>query len=317
VRSCGVALALAFGTAFAQSYPVKPVRLIAASSPGSAVDIVARSIAQKLAENLGQQIVIDNRAGAGGNIGAEIAAHAPADGYTLFIGTPAHAIAPSLYRKPGYDLARDFTPVSQLITGQYCVVVPPSMPAKTVKELIALARRRPGELNFASAGVGNATHLAGELFKSMAAIDIVHVAYKGSGPALTDLLGGQVQLMFPNLVAALPFVPNGRLRMLAVTGSTRSAALPAYPTVAEAGVPGYEVTSWFGLFAPAGTPAAITGRLNDAVRATMRAPELRDRLAAEGAEPHASAADELARLVRTEVAKWAKVIKVAGIKPEG
>ena len=238
----GGMLAAAAPVVMAQAYPAKPVRMIAASSPGSAVDIVARIVAQKLGEQLGQQVIVDNRAGAGGNLGAELAAKAAPDGYTLFMGTPAHAINTGLYRKLNYDLVRDFAPVSQVTSGQYVIVVHPSLPVKSVRELIALARAKPGQLNYASAGSGNATHLAGELFSSAARVKLVHVPYKGSGPALTDLVGGQVQLMFSNLTAALPQVKSGRIRALAVTGQTRAAAAPDLPTVIEAGVPGYVVT---------------------------------------------------------------------------
>ena len=302
--------------AAAQSYPVKPVRVIAASSPGSGVDIVGRIVAQKLSDGLKQQVIVDNRAGAGGNLGAEIAAKAPPDGYTLFIGTPAHAINPSLYSKLAYDLLRDFAPVSLLTTGQYILVVHPSLPAKSVKELIALARARPGQLNYASAGTGNATHLAGELFTSLTGTKLVHVPYKGSGPALVDVVGGQVQLMFSNLTAALPHVKSGRLRALAVTGEQRSSALPQYPTMMEAGVPGYVVSSWFGMLAPAGTPPEIIARLNAEIAKAMRTPDMKERLAGEGAEPKSSTPEALGRLLQTEVAQWAKVIKGAGIKPE-
>ena len=300
----------------AQNYPTKPVRLIAASSPGSAVDIVARIIAQKLGDQLKQQVVVDNRAGAGGNLGAEMAAKAPPDGYTLYMGTPANAINPSLYRSLNYDIVRDFAPVSLLTTGHFCVVVHPSLPVKSVKELIALARARPGQLNFASAGNGNATHLAGELFKSMTHVNLLHVPYKGTGPALTDLIGGQVQLMFSNLTAALPHVKTGRLRALAVTGAKRSPAAPELPTVSEAGVPGYLVISWFGMMAPAGTPREIVLRLNGELAQVLRAPDVRERLAGEGAEPDASTPEQLAAFIKTELAQWSKVIKGAGIVAE-
>jgi len=313
--ACGLALACPAGL-HAQSYPSKPVRMIAASSPGSAVDIVARIIAPKLSEQLGQQVVVDNRAGAGGNIGAEIAAKAPPDGYTLFLGTPAHAINSALYRKPSYDLTRDFAPVSQVTTGQYVIVVHPSLPVKSVKELIALARARPGQLNFASAGTGNATHLAGELFRSLAHVNIVHVPYKGSGPALTDLIGGQVQLMFSNLTSALPYMKTGRLRALAVTSEARATAAPGLPTVIEAGVPHYVVTSWFGIFVPAATTRDIVMRLNGEIAQAMRAADLRERLAAEGAEPVANTPEQFAAFVRAEIELWTKVIRSAGISLE-
>ena len=302
--------------AVAQQYPVRPVRMIAASSPGSAVDIIARTVAQKLSEQVGQQVIVDNRAGAGGNLGAEIAAKAAPDGYTVFMGTPAHAISTSLYRKPTYDLARDFAPISQVTSGSYVVVENPAVPAKSIEELIALARAKPGQLNYASAGTGNATHLAGALFSTLAKVNIVHVPYKGSGPALTDLIGGQVQLMFANLTAALPAVKPGRLRALAVTGRQRSTAAPELPTVMEAGVPGYVVISWFGLFAPAATPRDIVMRLNKEIAMATRSADVRERLATEGAEPSATTTEEFGAFVKSEVAQWGKVIRDAKITPE-
>ncbi len=315
VAACMVLVATA-PAALAQAYPVKPVRMIAASSPGSAVDIVARIVAQKLGEQLGQQVVVDNRAGAGGNLGAELAAKAPPDGYTLFMGTPAHAINTGLYRKLNYDLVRDFAPVTQVTTGQYVVVVHPSLPAKSIKELVALARAKPGQLNYASAGSGNATHLAGELFASKTHTKLVHVPYKGSGPALTDVVGGQVQLMFANLTAAIPQVKTGRIRALAVTGATRAAAAPELPTVIEAGVPGYSVISWFGVLVPAATPRELVMRLNADLARTMSAPDVRERLATDGAEPLTGTPEQFGTFLRAEIAQWTKVVKDAGIVAE-
>jgi len=300
----------------AQNYPAKPVRLIAASSPGSAVDIVSRVISQKLSEQLGQQVVVDNRAGAGGNLGAELAAKAPPDGYTLFMATPAQAINTGLYRKLDYDLVRDFAPVSQLTVGHYCVAVHPSLPVHSVKELIALARVRRGQLNYASAGNGNATHLAGALFNSMAHIELVHVPYKGSGPALTDVIGGQVQVIFPNLTAAVPYVKGKRLRALAVSGEKRSVIVPDLPTVSEAGLPGYRVISWFGLLTPAGVSNEIVVRLQRELTATMRSSEVRDKLAGEGAEPMASTPEQFATFIKSEIAQWVKVVREAKISAE-
>lgn len=320
IRPVAVAAALAVGIyvmpAAAQTYPSKPVRLIAASSPGSAVDIVGRIVAQKLGERLGQQVVVDNRAGAGGNLGAEIAAKAAPDGYTLFMGTPAQTINPGLYRTLNYDLVRDFAPVSLLTTGHYSIVVHPSLPVKSVRELIALARARPAQLFYASAGNGNATHLAAALFSSMAHVEFVHVPYKGTGPALTDLIGGQVQLMFPNLTAALPYVKTGRLRALAVTGEKRSPAAPELPTVMEAGVPGYRVISWFGILLPAGAPRELITRLNSELVQVMRAPDIRERLATDGAEPTFSTPEKFGDFIRAEIAQWSKVIRDAKIAPE-
>lgn len=300
----------------AQTYPSKPLRLIAPSSPGSGVDIVARFYAQKLAAQVKQQVVVENRAGAGANLGAEIAAKAAPDGYTLFMGTPAHTINPSLYRRLNYDILRDFVPISQVSSGQYVAVTHPSLPVKTLRDLIALARSKPGELNYGSAGAGNATHLAGELFRAMAGVNIVHVPYKGSGPALIDLVGGQMQFMFSNLTAALPHIKSAKLRALAVTGAKRTPIAPELPTMAESGLKGYAVESWFGLFAPAGTPPDIVSRLNTETATAMRAPEMRERLAAEGADPLPGSAAELTALLKAEIAKWARVVKLAGITPE-
>lgn len=311
-------LLLVFGVqgAAAQSYPSRPIRLIAPSSPGSGVDIVARIVGQKLSENLKQQVVIDNRAGAGANLGAEIAAKATPDGYTLFMGTPAHAINTSLYRRLNYDIVKDFSPISLVTSGQYVLVVHPSLPARNVKELIALARARPGQLNYASAGNGNATHLAAELFKSLTKLNVVHVPYKGTGPALTDLIGGQVQLMFANLTAGLPHIKSGKLRALAATGTTRSPAAPDIPTMIESGVPGYTVTSWYGVLAPAATSQEIINRLNGEIARVMRSPDMKNRLAGEGAEPVSSTPAEFAAFIKTEIAKWGKVIRGAGISIE-
>ena len=302
--------------ATAQTYPTKPIRLIAPSSPGSGVDIVARFFGQKLSESVKQQVVVDNRAGAGANLGAEIAAHAPRDGYTLFVGTPAHTINPALYTKLNYDIIKDFAPISTLTTGQYVLVVHPALAAKSVKDLVAMARAKPGQLNYASAGNGNATHLAGELFRSLAKIDIVHVPYKGTGPALTDLMGGQVQFMFSNLTAALPQIKSGKMRALAVTGPKRSGSVPELPTMSEAGVPGYAVTSWFALLAPNGVAPDILKRLHAETVKAMSAPDMKDKLAGEGAEPMTSTPAELTAFLKAEIAQWGKVVKAAGIKAE-
>jgi len=315
VRWIVIALSIAAGAppALAQDYPARPVRLIAPSSPGSGIDIVGRVVAQKLSEATGEQFVVDNRAGAGANLGAEIAAKAAPDGYTLFLGTPSHVINPSLYRRIAYDIVKDFAPISVLTTGCYVVVVHPSVAAKSVRELIALARARPGQLNFASAGTGNATHLAGELFKSVTQVDIVHVPYKGSGPALTDLLGGQVDLMFSNITAAMPHIKSGKLRALAVTSEQRSRSAPDIPTAIESGVAGYSVTSWYGLLAPARTPQPIVSRLNADVIKVMRLPDMVSRLSGEGAEPSPGTPGEFAALLKAEIAKWGKVIRSAGL----
>ena len=307
-------LALAAAPAIAQQYPARAVRLIVASSPGSGVDIVARIMEQKVSTGLGQQVVVDNRAGAGANLGAEIAAKSPADGYTLLMGTPAHTINVSLYSGLNYDVVRDFAPVSLVSTGQYVVIVHPSVPARTAKELIAIAKARPGALGFGSAGPGNSTHLAGELFNSMAGIKMLHVPYKGSGPALIDLTSGEIQVMFANITAGLPFIRNRRVRGLAVTGPKRTQQAPELPTVAEAALPGYSVTSFFGVLAPTGTPAPVIAKLNAEIVKAVHSTEVRSSLANEGAEGIGSSPEEFAAYIRAEIPRWAVAVKTAGLQ---
>lgn len=302
--------------ASAQVFPAKPVRLVVASSPGSGIDILARLVAPKLSEALGQQIIVDNRAGAGGNLGAASAARSAPDGYSLFMATPAHAISGSMPGKPGYDLIRDFAAISLLTTGHYMLVVHATVPAKSVKELIALAKAQPGKLNYASAGNGNATHLAGELFNMMAKVKTVHVPYKGGGHARTELLGGQVDFMFHNITAVLGDAQAGRLRALAVTGPKRALAAPQVPTVDEAALRGYNITSWFGVMAPAGTAPEIIARLNRDFVKTMQVADVREKLAALGSEAVGGSPDEFATHLRAEHDKWSKLVKQAGIRPE-
>jgi len=312
--ACAALVAIA--PAAAQQYPARAVRLIVASSPGSGVDIVSRIVAQKLSAGLGQQVIVDNRAGAGANLGAEIAAKSPPDGYTLFMGTPAHTINASLFSGLNYDIVRDFTPVILVSTGQYVVIVHPSVPARTIKELIALARRKPEGLAYGSAGPGNSTHLTGELFNSMAGTKMLHVPYKGSGPGLIDLMSGQIQVYFANLTAGLPHMRANRVRALAVTGPKRSPLLPELPTVAEAGLPGFSVTGFFGVLAPAGTPPPIVGRLNAEINKTLKAPDVQSTLTAEGAEAGGGTPEEFGAMIKSEVVQWAKVVKIAGLRPE-
>jgi tripartite-type tricarboxylate transporter receptor subunit TctC len=316
VRALAFAAALAVcAGAWAQSYPAKPVRFIVPFPPGGSADILARAIGQKAGEGLGQSLVVENRPGAGTAIGAEALARSPADGYAVMIGTvSSHAINPALNPKLAYDPVKDFTPISLVASIPFAMIVHPSVPAKSVREFISLAKSKPASLNYSSAGNGTSNHLAGELLKSMAGIDIVHIPYKGSAPALNDLVAGQVSLMFDLVLTAAPHVKSGAVRGLAVTGAKRSSALPELPTVAESGVPGYEVSAWFGIFAPAGMPQPVVQRLNADFVKALQQPELRQRLASQGAEPLTSTPDEFAAYLRSEIAKWAKVVKDSGMK---
>ena len=314
MRCAAAALLLLSGLCCAQSYPVKPVRLIAASSPGSAVDIVSRVIAQKLSDQIGQQVVVDNRAGAGGNLGAELAARAPADGYTLFMATPAQAINTGLYRKLDYDLTRDFAPVSLLTVGHYCVAVHPSLPAQGVRELIALAKQRPGQLSYGTSGNGGPQHLAGEQFKHMAGIQMAHIPYRGGAPAIADLLAGQTQLMFGSTFTVIPQNAAGRLRALAVTSARRSSALPSLPTISEAALPGYAVTTWYGLLAPAATPRPLIMRLNADVARALKLPDIIERLARDGSDVVANEPSAFDAHVRSEIENARRIVKISGMR---
>lgn len=320
-RSTGKTLAVVMFAALtavslAQSYPAKPVRFIVPFAPGGGNDVMARLISGKLSENLGQQVIVDNRAGAGGSIGSELAAKAPPDGYTILMGhIGTLALNRSLYARLPYDPVKDFAPVSLVATAQNILIVHPSLPARSVKQLIAIAKSKPGELNFVSGGVGGAGHLAGELLKALAKVDMVHVAYKGAGPALTDLIAGHVQLMITNMPAAMPHVKSGKLRALAVTGARRSSLVPDLPTIAEAGVPGYELMNWFGVVAPAATPRDIVGKLNQEIVKGLKTGDMRSLLAANGAEPVGSTSEQFAAHIKAEIAKWAKVIRAAGLRP--
>lgn len=298
--------------AHAQTYPTRPVRIVVGFPAGGATDVVARTISQKLGEALGQAVVVDNRAGAASNIGAEHVAHSPKDGHTLFMGTVSTSINPSLYKKLPYDALKDFTPVSQVTSTPFLFVVHPSLPARSVKEFIALAKSKPGELNFGSAGSGSGGHLFVEMFGSMARVKLMHVPYKGAAPATTATLSGETIFMFDNIVTTLPLARAGRLRALAVTTAIRSAAAPEMATIAESGVPGYDANAWFGIFAPAGTPPAVVSRLNAEIVRIVKLPETRDRFLALGAEPVGSTAEQFGTFFRNEVAKWAKVVKTSG-----
>ncbi len=299
--------------AMAQAYPVRPLRLVVPFPPGGSTDIVARLVAQKLGEALDQPMIVDNRAGAGGMIGAENVARSAPDGYSLLLASSGPiVIVPALQPKLGYDSVRDFAPVSIIATIPTMLVVNEKVPAKNVAELIALAKARPGKLNFASSGVGATPHLAGEVFKSMAGVDIGHVPYKGSAPALTDLMGGQVDMMFEQIPAVLPHVQSGKLRALAVGSAQRVAALPDLPSISESGLPGFDVVSWFGIMAPAGTPAPIVSRLRAELMKIMRMPDVSEKLASLGAEPQASTPQAFSQTIVAELPKWAEIIRKSG-----
>ena len=303
-------------TASAQSYPAKAVRIVVPFPPGAGADIVTRLIAAKLGSAFGQQFVVDNRAGAAGHIGAEVAAHAAPDGYTL-LSTPASiVISRSLYPKLNYDIEKDLDPVVLIASAPFVLVVHPSLPARNVRELIALARAKPGELYYASTGNGGTPHLATEIFKMQAKIDIVHVPYKGTPPAVTDLLSGQVQLMFANTLSVLPHVRSGRLRALAISSIKRSAAAPELPTVAESGMPGFDVSTWFGMLAPRGTPKEIIDRLDGEVRKIVQMADIRARLISQGADPIGSTPEEFRAYLKSELVKWEKAVKAVGVRIE-
>ena len=313
--ACCCACAAVCGTAVAQIYPIKPVRIINPFSPGGSLDLVARLLAKSLSGDLGQQFIVENRPGAGGSIGVELVAKSPADGYTLLIVQSSITVNPSLQRKVGYDPVKDFEPVSKVSSYMFFVVAHPSLPARTVTALIALAKARPNQINYASVGVGSGTHLAGELFGHMAGVKLMHIPYKGTGQVMPDLLGGQIALTFGS-TSVVPHVKSGKLIALAVTGARRAAVLPDTPTVSESGIPGYEVTAWNALFAPAGTPQVIVSRLNELTRKNIAQTEAKSVMDAQGLDGDTGTPAELANLVKSELAKWARVIKVAGIKPE-
>ena len=295
-------------------YPARAVRLIVPFPAGSGNDTVARFVQPQLSAALGQQLVIDNRAGAAGNLGAEVAAKSPADGYTLFMGNIAQSISMTLYSKPGFDLVKDFAPVTMLAGGSFALAVHPSVPAKTVRDLIAFAKKRPGDINVATSGA--AIRLAAKLFESTTGTRMTEVTYKGTPQAIIALVSGETSVGFPSTSAVLPQVNAGKLRALAVTGTKRSSIAPNIPTVAESGVPGYDVTSWYGLMVPAGTPADIVARLNSAAATALGRPEVKERFATTDLEPGASTPEQFGSFVRNEVAKWAKVIRESGMTAE-
>jgi tripartite-type tricarboxylate transporter receptor subunit TctC len=309
VLGCGAA-----GAAAAQEYPQKSIRLIIPFAPGGSNDIIGRLLATRLTETLGQQVIPDNRAGAGGAIGAELAAKAPPDGYTLVIGhIGTLAVNPTLYRRLPYDPTTDFAPISTIAKVANMMVVHPSLPAKSVGELLALARKQPGALSYGSGGTGGAGHLATEYFKLMARIDMVHVPYKGTGPALVDLLAGQTQLVFAGIPGIVGHVKSGRLRPLGVSTAQRLPVFPDIPTIAEGGVPNFEATQWYGVLAPARTPAPVVDKLNREIAAWVQTRELREHLTAAGSEPYTTRPDEFMAFIKSEIARWAPVIKSANI----
>ncbi len=310
-------LLLPFTTApvVAQPYPGKPIRFLVGFAPGGTNDIIARTLAQKLTENMGQSVVVENRAGANTAIATEQAARAAPDGYTILLTAPGHATNPALMKLP-FDPIRDFAFISLAVESQNLVVAHPSFPPKNVPELIAFSKRHPGKINFASSGTGTTVHLSAELFQFMTGVKWVHVPYKGGGPAAVELLAGQTSLMFANLPTVIQYARSGKLRALAVTGAKRAPAVPEIPTVAESGIPGYDVTNWFGVSAPAKTPRAIIDRLNSEIMRALNAPDLRERLTSQGADPVGSTPEQFTAFIQNEIAKWAKVIKAAGIKGE-
>jgi tripartite-type tricarboxylate transporter receptor subunit TctC len=307
---------LAVGTSRADEYPSRPIRLIVPYTPGGPADIVARLLGQRLGEAIGTSVIVDNRGGANGIIGTELAARAVPDGYTLLFGTiQTHGVNPSLFAKLSYDPVKDFAPVAPATTFPFLLAVTPALPASSVASLIALAKAKPGTLNYSSAGTGTGTHLAGELLKSMAQIDITHVPYKGGGDALTDVIAGRIEMTFVGVPAALPFIKAGSLKALAISGTRRLTELPDVPTVAET-LPGFDVSSWNGFFAPAGTPIAIVKRLNEQIGRIVLLPEIKDRLMTLGAEPMTATPEQFGTFVRAEIAKWRSVVKTANIKTE-
>ena len=309
--------AAAATSATAQPYPSKPVRVIVAFAPGGTTDILARLYSQKLTAATGQQFVVDNRAGAGGTIGTEAAVKAPPDGYTINMGsTSSLAVSPNLYPRLSYDLTRDVAPVMQVATASFMLAMHPSVPAKNMRELIALARARPGQLSFASSGQGSSLHLLGEYLKYLAKIDLLHVPYKGGGPATVDLVAGQVQLLFSDMAPFVPYVKTGRLRILAASTARRSKLYPEYPTIAESGVPGYDLAGWYGVTVPVATPRAIVDRLHAELNKAMRAPDIAERYATLGVEPVDNTPEQFATYIRAELVKWGDIIKRSGTKLE-
>jgi tripartite-type tricarboxylate transporter receptor subunit TctC len=304
-----------FAQAQAQPYPAKPIRFVVPYPPGGPLDAVARLLGQKVAESTKQPVVVDNKPGAGGNIGADIVAKSAPDGYTILMGAVAtHAINPALYAKIPYDAVRDFAPVTQVAATPNILVVNPAIPASNVREFIAYAKANPGKLNFGSGSTGSAGHLAGELFKTLAGVDMTHVPYKGAAPAMQDLVGGQIQVMFDNLASSLGQVRAGKVRGLAVTTARRTALAPEFPTIAESGLPGFDISTWFGIFVPAGTPREVIDRLYAEFTRALAAPDIREKMLNLGAEPVGNTPEEFAAYIAAEAAKYARLVKASGAK---
>lgn len=316
LRFAVIACAFLACIATAQPYPVKPVRVIVNFPPGAGTDISTRLVTAKLTEMFGQQFLVDNRPGAAGNIGVELAARAAPDGYTLLTATAAAAVSQTLFSKIGFDLNRDFTPVAMIASAPFVLAVHPSVPAKSLQELIALAKSRPGQLSYATPGTGSSPHLAGELLKMQAGIDLLHVPYKGMVPAITDVIGGSVSIIFGNTLVVLPNIKSGRVRGIAITSARRSGVAPELPTVAESGFPGFESGTWYGMMAPVRTPRDIVARLSDAVTRIVQFADVREKLIAQGAEPLTGTPAQMGEFVHSEIAKWGKVAKAAGIRVE-
>ncbi len=313
VALAAASVALSPTAAFGQDYPAKPIRFVVPFAPGGGTDIIARIVAQQLHEALGQPVVVDNRGGAGSTLGTDIVAKAPADGYTMLLGNISLAFNAWLYKKLPYNAVKDLAPVTMVAVQPNIVVVHPSVPAKTIKEFAELARKQPGKLTFASAGAGSGTHLAGEMIKDIFKVDMLHVPYKGTGPALSDLIGGQVKMMVSTFASALPHVKSGKLRALGVTSLKRSAAAPDIPTLDESGVTGYDYSTWYALFVPAGTPRAAVEKLNQATRKVLAQAETRQRLEGQGVEALGGTSAELGAYLKSETEKWGKVVRAAGV----
>jgi tripartite-type tricarboxylate transporter receptor subunit TctC len=315
IRGAVAALALLPAVAVAQNFPVKPIRVVVGQAPGGATDVIARLVAPRFGEHLGQPVVVENRTGAAGSIGASFVAKSPPDGYNLLVVSSSYAINPSLYKDLPFDPVKDLAPVTLIAEAPFLLVVHPSMPVKSVKDLVAMAKARPGTLNFASGGNGSSGQLAGELFKYLAGIDLVHIPYKGAGPALVDVIAGQVHMTFGSVLSTLGHVKNGRLRALGVTSAKRSVAAPDLPTIAEAGVKGYRTTTWYGMLAPAGMPATVTGKLVTDMQKAVESQEVRGRLLGDGAEPVAGTPKQFQDFLASEMSRAREIIQRAKVQP--